>query len=606
MNIEEILDGVLSEFGEQVVVLDNSGSIVAANSGWREAHQNFDGAASTCGVGANYLEVCRNVSGEERAISLMAVEAIESVLSGKSQTRTMEYICDLPTGPALFIMTVKAFGGGERGALVTHRRSDADTAHDRDVLESSIAQLRRMVDVVPALLSYVDRDRRYRFVNQRYSDWFGHEPAEVVGNPIRDVIGEIAYEALLPDLERVFRGEEVHFERLLKYKDGGDRFVSGSLIPDMDENGVVQGYFALLIDSTEHHRSLEELRLSEERFSKLFNSIPLAMTISSLNDQKYVAVNDSYVRMTGINRVDVVGKSAFEVGVSMEEASVPGFLEALSENGFVQNFETNVFLPDGQMRTTLLSAVILDIGGEPFLAVSSNNITDRKKVEQDLRDLTTRLLNLQDKERRHLAQELHDTTAQKISALLLNLSFVRQSLVKADSSVAAAIDDAIAAAEQSLGEIRTLSYILHPPLLDQSGLRSAVRWFVDGFSRRSGINVEVAFAGKEKRLVPEIEGAMFRVLQESLSNVHRHSGSKRAFILLEHRPFELLLMVRDEGPPREKIHDDHVQIDSLNDIERLGVGISGMRERLRQFGGELEIKIAREGAKVTARIPLND
>lgn len=158
-------------------------------------------------------------------------------------------------------------------------------------------------------------------------------------------------------------------------------------------------------------------------------------------------------------------------------------------------------------------------------------------------------------------------------------------------------------AERSLGEIRTLSYVYHPPLLDQAGLISALRWFVGGFIKRSGIAVEIVFAGNEDRLPIEMESAMFRIVQESFNNIHRHSGSKNAFIRFRRDENEAVLEIRDEGDGiiKDSEHDADILI---GDIETLGVGIVGMRERLRQFGGELFIKSGPHGTIVTARIPL--
>jgi PAS domain S-box-containing protein len=605
METSELLENVLSSLGEQVVVLDRNGVITATNSGWDEAFRSNQGTAERCDVGANYLGVCRAVNGQDRVSAMRAVDAIEAVLSGRARERTIGYVCDLPSGPTEFLMTARCLSGPGGGVLVIHRRLTGPFRRDPEMLEHSVEKFRRMVDVVPALISYVDSDRRYGFVNRRYTDWFGHRPEDVVGKPLREVIGDSAYAAIQPDLARVFSGEEVTFERLLKYKDGGDRFVRGSFIPDVDESGAVRGYFALLLDSTERHRVEEELRHSEERFSKLFNFIPIAITISSLKEGRYIAVNETYLKSTGFDRENVIGRPTAALGIRMPDERVREFLENLAQDGSVSNFETELHFDDGRRETVLLNAVNLELGGEPHIAVAASTITELKEAERSLRELTGRLLNSQDAERRRIARELHDTTAQKISALLLSLSYLKKLIHEPRAEVSNTLAEAIEFAEESLGEIRTLSYVLHPPLLDKSGLRSAIRWFVDGFSRKSGIRVEVAFAGDEVRLPQEMEGAIFRIVQEALVNVHRHSGGSSAFILLEQNPDELVLEVRDEGRAILRANHD-AEINELSDLERLGVGIAGMRERLRQFGGELNIDIAPEGTLVTARIPLNE
>lgn len=151
-------------------------------------------------------------------------------------------------------------------------------------------------------------------------------------------------------------------------------------------------------------------------------------------------------------------------------------------------------------------------------------------------------------------------------------------------------------AEQSLQEMRTFSYLLHPPILDQAGLALALQWYVEGFTKRSGIYVDLIVIEDIGRLPLEVETALFRIVQESLTNIRRHSGSETASIRLEKKPGEVLLKIADHGSGMPT----NGSPDSIESIADLGVGIPGMRQRLRQLGGRLQIESTDEGTTVIA------
>lgn len=244
--------------------------------------------------------------------------------------------------------------------------------------------------------------------------------------------------------------------------------------------------------------------------------------------------------------------------------------------------------------------VIRDQRGEAVRMVGSvMDITDRKKTEESLRQLSGRLLRLQDEERRHIARELHDSTAQTLAGLAMNLTLVNDAATFGDKE-RKLVSDGLLLAEQCTREVRTLSYLLHPPLLDEVGLASALRWYTKGFADRSGVRVAFETGPELGRLPPETETTLFRVVQECLSNIHRHSGSATARIHIERHPTEITLEVGDEGKGMSP--------EVLNGIRGaatpVGVGVAGMLERLRQLGGRLEIDSSRRGTTVRAVLPV--
>ena len=219
-------------------------------------------------------------------------------------------------------------------------------------------------------------------------------------------------------------------------------------------------------------------------------------------------------------------------------------------------------------------------------------------ANQGLRELTGRLMQSQDDERRRIARELHDSVGQILAALSMNLTKVESDIERL-TQTARTIADSSALVQEMNKEVRTMSYLLHPPMLDEAGLASALRWYVDGFTQRSGIQVELEIAEDFGRVQPEIETAVFRTVQECLTNVHRHSGSKTAKVRLLHSAGELCLQVKDDGAGMAAEKLDQVVSDGTP-----GVGIRGMRERLRQLGGTMEVHSDHAGTTVEVRVPV--
>jgi signal transduction histidine kinase len=217
-----------------------------------------------------------------------------------------------------------------------------------------------------------------------------------------------------------------------------------------------------------------------------------------------------------------------------------------------------------------------------------------------LRRLTTRLLELQDEERRRIARELHDSIGQMLAALGMNLSRVRADIDHLTTTMSTLTDSDDLVREMSK-EVRTISHLLHPPLLDEAGLSSALSWYTDGFAQRSRIDVDLDCPDDFGRIPREMETAVFRLVQECLTNIHRHSGSPTAKIRLHRSDHEVAIEVEDKGKgiPTEKL-------DRMASAGAPGVGITGMKERVRQLGGTLEISSDRTGTKIIARLPISE
>ncbi len=229
-----------------------------------------------------------------------------------------------------------------------------------------------------------------------------------------------------------------------------------------------------------------------------------------------------------------------------------------------------------------------------------DEIHERNQAEESLRELSGRLLRLRDEEQRRIARELHDSTAQILGALAINLQRVQQSVLSGQISKSQKLlAQSTNLAEQAITEIRTLSYLLHPPLLDDLGLEGAVPWYAAGFCSRCGIRVNVAVQPDLGRFPREVELALFRVMQEALTNIHLHSGSPTADIILSRDTHRVNLQVSDHGrgiPPGCLERGGNAR-------SIVGVGIGGMGERMRQMGGRLEIESGDNGTRIKATLP---
>ncbi|HEU4712348.1 MAG TPA: PAS domain S-box protein [Pyrinomonadaceae bacterium] len=357
---------------------------------------------------------------------------------------------------------------------------------------------------------------------------------------------------------------------------------------------------ALLFERNRKRRATTKLAESEERFAKAFKANPQPMLLTTLNEGRFVDVNEAFLTMSGFTREEIIGRTCLETGFFATEGQRQATIEPLLTAGSVRNVELSCPTKSGATRLLLCAGELIDLGGGKCIVVASTDITERKQAEQQLAELTARLLRTQDEERRRIARELHDVTAQSIGLIMLNLAQVQSAASSLDGRSKERLSESLAFGEQALKDIRTLSYVLHPPLLDQAGLITALKWYVKGFNERSDVKVEFSENGNDgQRMPPEVEYALFRVVQECLTNIRRHTNSETAEIKLVRQGGELSLSVRDHGKGN-KLQN----VRNGDGAEFVGVGIPGMRHRLKQLGGDLLVDSSIDGTTVTATVPV--
>ena len=374
-------------------------------------------------------------------------------------------------------------------------------------------------------------------------------------------------------------------------------FSDAASLPDEDlENLMVQ--VGMILGSAFERKKAEDILLqSEERHRVLAETASDAIvTINERGDIVYV--NPSTVKMFGHATSELIGR---KVTMLMPES-----FRHLHNRSFARHVQTGRrYMNWDRVELTArhssgtefpieLSLAESNVAGRKFFTGIIRDVTERKNAEAELHTLSAQLLRSQDEERRKIARELHDSVGQLLAAISMNIGVVQSQSRNLDARGARAVAENAQLVRQVSDEIRTLSHLLHPPLLEIAGLDSALRWYVDGFSERSKIRVALEIPANFERLEQEKELAIFRIVQECLTNIHRHSGSDSATIAIRNEDGRLTVQIQDRGKgiPKEK----QPQVTT--------VGFAGMRERLRELGGALTIQSDETGTLVRAAFPI--
>jgi two-component system NarL family sensor kinase len=339
------------------------------------------------------------------------------------------------------------------------------------------------------------------------------------------------------------------------------------------------------------------LRMAVERedvFRAYFESAGAGIAVATSTGEM-VCANRIYAQFVGKKREEIPGLNALDF---IAEEYVPETVRGLER---LARRETDRLDLDRRYRRGDGSLVwgrtaVTRVGNTGLIIAVVHDIDEIKRAEDAVRKLSGRLLHLQDEERRRIARSLHESAAQTVAALAMNLQ--RMEAVPLPPEAAQTLADSLQMVAQCSREIRTLSHVLHPPLLEEGGLSSSLRWYVQGFATRSNVAVKLELS-EIGRLPMELEITLFRVVQESLSNVHRHAGAQHAIIRLQRSETDVVLEVVDDGVG---IPQDVLDRLRQHGAETVGVGIAGMRERLAQLGGTLEIRSASHGTTMRARL----
>lgn len=500
----------------------------------------------------------------------------------------------------------------ERGNVVKWFGISIDI-DDRKRVES---QTRLLLDTIPQQIWSGPPDGTLDYCNARWRSYVGIGLDELQGNGWQQMLHPDDRDRVLRAWqESVTNGTPYEQEERHRRADGLYRWFLSRALPMRDAEGRIVRWYGTNTDIEEHKRAEETLRSSEREQRHV--AAQLERERARLIEAQTVAKMGSWE--VDLQSLDVIWSEQthriFETDPVRFHPTRPRFLEfihpedrakvdaalATSVDRRSPNMvEYRIVVPDGRIK--ILEErwqVFLNDEGTPFrLAGTCRDITERVQAEEELQRLSGRLLQSHDEERRRIARELHDSMGQNLVALATDLSRLRTSVPSSARKLRESASRCEQLANECVREVRTLSYLMYPPLLDESGLADAIRHFVNGFTARTGIKVELKIDPMFGRMQKDVEVTLFRVVQESLANVHRHSGSPGAKIVLDRESSHVTVEVSDMGRGTSG-----KRLGTRGMPFQIGVGISSMIERVKLVGGRLDIIAGSEGTTVRATIP---
>jgi len=473
-------------------------------------------------------------------------------------------------------------------------------------LQNSQSQYRDVVEDQTEMICRFDAELRLIFANKIFLKTFQVDPARLDEYRLDELLPTRAWENFaMRFYELTHENPLITFIQDVPFAGGHNLWFRSALRRIFSAENHAQGGQWVLTDITKQLEAQRQMIESERRFRRLFETATDGILLLDAVTMEVSDINASLERMLQVSRAKVLGHRwndlpIFAPCLPIIDSHLGRRL--VSERSPEQN-SCRLTGPDGTMLYVELRWVTYSVEQDEYLQINFRDISDRVRGDQELRHLSARLLRSQDEERRRIARELHDSTAQNVSALEMNLT-VLDSLVSPDDTKASGlVADTRKIASECARELRNISYLLHPPLIDEVGLVFAIKWFVDGFSARTGIATTVEVDDGFPRLSSELEIPLFRILQEAMTNIYRHSGAGEASVRLWHSEDEVQMRIRDNGHGfHEPSSDDS---DLLIPDRTLGVGLPGMRERLSILGGTLDIESTSEGVVLSISLPLH-
>ncbi|MEZ5423218.1 MAG: PAS domain S-box protein [Pyrinomonadaceae bacterium] len=506
-------------------------------------------------------------------------------------------------------------------------------------VRDSEAELRLITNVIPALISYVDRDERYRFVNDQYSKLFGIDKPAIVGRKLSSVLSPRSYKQLQPLIERAFAGESFSIDSWVTYKGIGERYVHVSYVPDFGPDRKVRGFYSFVSDLTDLRRSEDALKFSRERMRVLTESFTDYAIYSTDTEGLIDTWNPGAEKIFGYREREILGKSEdilftpddiaknipkhemakartdgrasderwhvrkdgssfFASGVLVplyQNDSLIGYAKIASDLTERIQYEADLH----QARTDLEARVASRTQAlAETNAVLVKQMEERARIEEQRLNLLRRLFTIQEDERGRIARDLHDQLGQSLTALRLKIASI-STLCDEGSDLAERIERLAELAEVVDSEVSFLAWELRPSVLDETGFVATMANYAKEWSRYSGIDAEFNAIGvADLSLNKDVETNLYRITQEALNNTAKYAKASVVEIILEKLGHELLLIIEDNGLGFD------VQ-SKLPRRERGGFGLVGMRERASMIGGSFEIESApKKGTTVFIRVPL--
>ena len=491
-------------------------------------------------------------------------------------------------------------GNGEIGGLILFTQVITGRKKAEEALRASEERFFKIFNLSPFRLGILRiRDGVVLEVNDAWIRDTGFSRDQIINQPIFALSPQM-HDDLAERIREAMKTPKpvLDWEVRFKSKDGREVIANTSaVIIELDGEPC---YLWAANDITERKHAEEALQASESRFSVAFNSNPMLATISMLEGGRFLAVNDSFIALTGYSREEAVGHTALELNLWPNPEDRRKVMDKLKKEKRVRDFEAGIRLKNGEQRMLLLSVERIELDGQVCLLHVANDVTQRKHAEEALRALSARLRSAREEEGTRIAREIHDELGGALTGLKWDLEKIGSMLnASANGSsipdVHKRLDSMTTTIETTITTVRRIASELRPGVLDDLGLVAAIEWQVEQFQARTGIKCHWTNTAKDVELDREKATAVFRILQEILTNVLRHAQATNLYVKLSRTKHHFEVEVKDDG----------CGITQSQRINSRSLGLLGMKERARLVGGEVHITGKRgQGTTVLVRVSL--
>ncbi len=583
---DRLLAAYLStESQSNVAIVNKNGVIIETNDSWMEFGRQRDADLRSIGPGASYFQVCRN-SSDNCADAAIALEGIISVLNGVQPCFMHAYACHSSTERAWFVMRVHPLQHARGAALIAHQKLTGN-------VETGL-RYSEILDYVRAIVWTADpATLRTTYASVQTTSLLGYEPEVFIQDP-----AFWSTHIHPEDRDRViaFTSSEIAAKRnhTLEYRliaaDGRVVWLRNIVNVVVDGENVRE-LVGIAVDITELKEVERALRESEQRFRATFEQAAVGIAHLAL-DGRFLRVNRRYSEIVGYPNEELLKLNVQDITHAEDLAPVVSQLpRVLNGETITYSREKRYIRKDQSVVWANVTGSLISDNGHPLYYMSVvEDITKRKEAEQALRDLSARLIDTQELERRRIAKELHEGLAQSLTAVALGLSQLEKISSLNISPNISGLQEQI---QSVLSQITNLSYQLHPSALALVGLEMAIRQLCQEVSQTLRIRINFSATNVRRDLPEEVKLCLYRITQEALRNVAKHSEAHCASVVITQRDNDLELVIKDDG------------VGFSAGSAHPGLGLPSMQERLRNLKGSLVVDSQPgSGTKIHIRIPL--
>jgi PAS domain S-box-containing protein len=499
--------------------------------------------------------------------------------------------------------------------IVINARDITERKAAEEALRENEERFRKVLETAEVGIATLDQEGRIRFCNRAGLALFGLTLEQVLGKSSEFITPPTLREdgsVCTPDDQLAARaiatGKEIRgiVQRVYREAFRDWRWVLASAQPILKSDGSLYEVIVTFTDITPLKDAEEAVRQSEAEFRTIFDNAAMGIALADVSG-RLVRVNPAFQRLLGYSAHELEQMTFLDITHPADVASSSSLYKELIEGKRDRyRIKKRYVRKGGELCWTWLSTSAMRLPDRQLQYCVSmiEDITQQELAEQSLYELSTRMLRIQEEEQRRIAREVHDSTSQELAALAMNLGALRKSPEALSPKIRKKLAECLSILSSVSRQIRTFSYLLHPPLIDEFGLWAALRVFIEEFRNRSGLKVGLQIDRNLEghRLHPTCEMTLFRFVQEGLANVHKHAGSKTVSVQVQLQDHCIRASIADKGRG--------IQPAVLKEINSatgrgVGVGIPGMKERVRQLGGHLEIQSDLQGTVVVAMVPVN-